>query len=240
MSKLYKYVVALVVAITFGATTSSIAFEGFSFGVIGNSATFDTSGSETEGSTETGSDKEENSGSHSHDVEYPALFLEATTGTAGGFGMTVGIEYIPGSTSIGAKSRTDATSDAKEASQDDGTYTAKAEVDNHVTFYLEPTYMMNETFGLYGKLGATHVNIKSLESIDVGADSSAYGDKGAWGGMYGIGIKAVHSSGLFFKLEGMKTEYSEIKLKSTSGSKAKNIKATPEQTAARIAIGYNF
>lgn len=238
MSKLYKYVVALVVAITFGATTSSIAFEGLSFGVIGNSATFDTTGSETEGSTETGSDKETNSGSHSHDVEYPALFLEATTGTAGGFGMTVGIEYIPGSTSIGAKSRTDAAGDSTDG--DAGTYTAKAEVDNHITFYLEPTYMMNDNFGLYGKLGATHVNIKSLESIDIGADSSAYGDKGAWGGMYGIGIKAVHGSGLFFKLEGMKTEYSEIKLKSTSGTKAKNIAATPEQTAARIAIGYNF
>ena len=100
--------------------------------------------------------------------------------------------------------------------------------------------MLNENFGLYGKLGATYVNIKSLEAIDIGDDSSAYGDKGTFGGMYGFGFKAIHGSGVFVKFEGLKTEYSEIKLRSTSGTKAKNIVAKPEQTSARIAIGYNF
>ena len=237
MSKLYKLVVATFVAITFTATTS-VAFEGLSFGIIGNSATFDTTGSEKEETSVLNSDKELNSGTHSHDVEYPALFIEATSGTAGGFGMTVGIEYIPGSTSIGAKSRTDAVGDSPDG--DAGVMTAKAEVDKHTTLYFEPTYMLNESFGLYGKLGATYVNIKTLESIDIGADSSSYGDKGAFGGMYGLGFKAVHGSGLFIKLEGTKTEYSEIKLVSTTGTKEKRIIAKPEQTSARIAIGYNF
>jgi hypothetical protein len=79
-------------------------------------------------------------------------------------GMTVGLEYIPGEASLGSKARTDTVSDSEETSTDTGTYTAKAEISDHVAVYLEPT-IGTDNFGVYAKGGLTRVTVSSLESI---------------------------------------------------------------------------
>ena len=154
--------------------------------------------------------------------------------------MTLGASYTPVDSSLGVKSRTDTNNATKpDTLDDDGTYKAEAEISGHTTIYLEPTFMPSDNFGVYLKGGVSRVIINSLESITFGEDSSAYGDETVFGGMWGVGTKVVHDSGLMFKFEYTYTIYEKVSMTSTSGNK-NIITAEPEIEAFRLAIGYQF
>ena len=208
---------------------------GLAVGIIGATGKFDASGHETEGS----GDKEVTSYSQSEGLQYPSIFAEYAFGDV--YGMTLGFSYTPMDSSIGAKARTDANVmlNSTATPDDDGTYTAEAEISNHATLYVEPTFMPNENFGLYLKGGVSRVVVNSLENIAKGEDSSVYGDESVLGGMFGLGTKIIHDSGLMFKLEYTKTIYETVKMTSQSGNK-NIISADPEIEAVRLAIGYQF
>ena len=232
MGDVSKLFLGALVAATFTAG-SALAFQGFSVGVIANDATFDTVGTEFE-SGDTGN-AETNSASVSEDADFPSFFVEYTGGTAGGMSMTFGIEHIPDDATLGAKTRTDDNA----VDDDDGDYTAKAEISDYTALYIEPGYMFNDFLGFYAKAGITHVTLRSLESIDQGDDSSTYGNEDVFGGMYGAGIKASTAFGLFIKAEYLKTRYEGVRLESSSGN-GNIIEARPEQEAVRFALGFNF
>ena len=214
--------------------TSSAMAGSYAIGIIGATGKVDTSGSETEGT----GDKERNSTTHKEAILYGSLYAEYTFGEM--YGLTLGASYTPMDRSIGAKSRTDTNTATKPDSlDDDGTYTASADISNHATIYIEPTFMPTDNFGLYLKGGVSRVIVNSLESIALGDDSSAYGDETVLGGMFGLGAKVVHDSGLLFKLEYTKTIYETVKMTSTTGNK-NIISADPEIEAFRLAIGYQF
>ena len=210
----------------------------YAIGIIGATGKVDTSGSETEG----GGDGEVTTATEQEGLLYGSLFAEYTFGEM--YGLTLGASYTPVDSSIGAQSRTDTqtasdTLDTARGSDDSGTYTAKADISNHATIYIEPTFMPTDNFGLYLKGGVSRVVVNSLESIALGDDSSAYGDETVTGRMFGLGAKVVHDSGLLFKLEYTKTIYETVKMTSTSGNK-NIISADPEIEALRLAIGYKF
>ena len=239
MQRINKFLAALVAAMLMSG--AALALDGFSIGVIGINADFETSGSEIEGANPSAAgtaDKETNSGTHSKNVTYGSVFADYTH-VWGQFGLTIGVEAIPGETEIGAKSRTDATTDGNETNQDDGTYTAKADISDHQSLYIEPTLMVNENFGVYVKGGISEVTVNTLESLSVGADDSAYGNETVYGVATGVGIKGTHANGLGFKLEYLETNYEHVEMTSTTGNKNR-ITADVDQQATRLAIFYNF
>ena len=229
-----KTITSVVVALGFFLSTfvtSSAMAGGFSVGIIAATGKVDTSGSEkdTFGSSE---------GTIQEDILYGSIFAEYTFGEM--YGMTLGVSYTPMDSTIGAKQRTDTNTATKpDTLDDDGTYTAEADISNHATIYIEPTFMPNDNFGLYLKGGVSRVVVNSLESIAFGDDSSVYGNETVLGGMYGLGAKIVHDSGLLFKLEYTKTIYETVKMKSSTGN-SNIIEAEPEIEAVRFAIGYQF
>ncbi len=238
--KLKKTITSVVVALGFFLSTfvtSSAMAGSYAIGIIGATGKVDTSGSETEGT----GDKEVTSAAVSEGLLYGSIFAEYTFGEM--YGLTLGVSYTPMDRLIGAKSRTDTQTafDALDssASNDSGTYKAEADISNHATIYIEPTFMPTDNFGLYLKGGVSRVIVNSLESIALGADSSVYGNETVLGGMYGLGAKVVHDSGLLFKLEYTKTIYETVKMTSTSGN-LNIISADPEIEAFRFAIGYQF
>ena len=236
-NKFIALVSAIVVFLGITALPAN-AGSGLSVGAIVNLSTFDTTGTETETDANLYSDRETNSASHSEDVNFGSLFVEYSAMGDSYLGMTLGLEYIPGEASLDSKARTDTVSDSEETSTDTGTYTAKAEISNHMAVYLEPT-IGTDNFGLYVKGGFSRVTVQSLESISVGTDDSAYGDEGVFGLMYGMGVRAKHSSGAFLKLEGLQIDYDSVSLQSTTGNQ-NIIQATPEQSSVRLAIGFQF
>ncbi len=236
-----KTITSAVVAIGFFLSTfvtSSAMAGSYAIGIIAATGKVDTSGYETEG----GGDAEVTNATEQEDILYGSLFVEYTFGEK--YGMTVGASYTPFDSSIGTKSRTDTRTaddieDTAGGSDDSGTYKAEAEISNHATIYIEPTFMPSDNFGLYLKGGVSRVVVNSLESIAIGTDSSAYGDETVLGGMYGLGAKVVHDSGLMFKLEYTKTIYETVTMTSTTGN-LNIISADPEIEAFRLAIGYQF
>ena len=206
----------------------------YAIGIIAATGKVDTSGSETEG----GGDAEKTETTHQEGLLYGSIFAEYTFGEM--YGLTLGVSYTPMDNSIGVKSRTDTNTATKpDTLDDDGTYKAEADISNHATIYIEPTFMPTDNFGLYLKGGVSRVVVNSLESIALGEDSSVYGNEAVLGGMYGLGAKMVHDSGLLFKLEYTKTIYETVKMTSTTGNK-NIISADPEIEAFRLAIGYKF
>ena len=215
-------------------TTSAMAGS-YAVGIIAATGSADTTGHEQEG----GGDSERTEGSASEDLKYGSIFAEHTWGEI--YGITLGASYTPFDASLGAKSRTDTTTEPLPSGSDDssGTYSAKADISEHVTIYVEPTFMPTQNFGVYIKGGVSRVIVNSLEDITLGENSSVYGNETVLGGMFGLGMKAVHDSGLLFKLEYTKTIYETVKMTSTTGNK-NIISADPEIEAFRLAVGYQF
>ena len=202
----------------------------YAIGIIAATGEVDTSGTEADSKATT-------EGTIQQAIKYGSIFAEYTFGEM--YGLTLGASYTPMDRELGTKSRTDTQSDTDEDSDDSGTYTARADISNHGTIYIEPTFMPTDNFGLYLKGGVSRVIVNSLESIAFGEDSSAYGNETVLGGMYGLGAKVVHDSGLLFKLEYTRTIYETVKMTSTTGNK-NIISADPEIEAFRLAIGYQF
>ena len=249
MNKIFKLAKGtLLVAVTLVAmvlaTGSAMAFgeegyRGFSIGIIANDTEFTTQGREEERGLALGKNTatDFNATKVTRDFKFPSLFLEYSYG-AGYGGVTIGLEHIPGTHSIGAKARTDVAVAAAQggAENDTGTRTARAEVKNMTTFYVEPALMANDYIGVYAKGGLTVGDLKTIETTK----TATYGDADIFGGMYGIGIKAVSPWGLFIKLERTETYFKTIKLESTTSSSNNRVVAKPKAEQVRLAIGMNF
>ena len=218
-NKLAVFLTALLVSFS----SSAIAFEGFSIGATYSSLDFSTSVSEIKGVTNNPSEKTTTNKSGSGDIG--SIFAEYTFSQ----GSTIGIESISGSTEIGKGSRTESSA----------TITASAEVSDPLTLYVEPTWMANDTFGIYLKGGATRVTLTPKEVADSGSHvNSTYKAQDVWGIMTGIGAKAYYNN-FFVKAEYVETEYETYSFTSTTGNK-NTVTANVDTEETRLSIGYNF
>ena len=149
--------------------------------------------------------------------------------------MSYGINYIPGKGKIGDVSRTDTNLGAAGASTE-GTATAKGELTKHITLYIEPTYMINATSGVYAKLGYVHADL-DIKTTTVIADGGTLNQSVSVKGVqYGIGYKTAISKNVYAKIEGTLNDYKEISVTEN----ANTYKANPEVRQATISIGYTF
>ena len=241
MNKLIKVFAVNLMAMAFVVSTATAG--GLSIGLKGTSMDFTTDGSEEEGilGANDGSVKtfDFDSTSISKSVDVGSVFVEYTWGD-GLLGSTIGIDYIPGGHTIGAKTRSDSNGEG-----DTGDYTAEAEVQDHVTVYFEPMLNATDMFGIYGKVGAIHLTVNSLENLTPATPSSddtadsVYGNKSIMGYVIGAGVRLQTQMGLFAKLEATHSDYGTVELSSTTGN-GNIIRAYPEADNVSLAIGFNF
>ena len=215
-------------------STHALAFEGFSIGATYSSLDYSTSGYETAAGDVAGTTNalEKNSTTKSGSGDLGSIFAEYTFAQ----GSTIGIEHISGSATLGSGTRTQTSAGGGGAT---GTVTVKAEISDPTTFYVEPTYMFNDSFGLYLKGGATRVTIEPKEVTDTGSlVASTYKNQDVWGIMTGIGAKAYYNN-FFIKAEYVETEFESYSYQSTTGNK-NSITADVDTEETRFSIGYNF
>ncbi len=211
---------------------------GLAVGLKAITGDLDTSGSEHEFDTVTGkATPEVNTATKSASAELGAIFVEFA-GRNGVLGFSTGFEYIPGAASLGTSARTDTDLSGGSEGGASATYTAKAEVEDVITFYIEPTLYFGN-FGLYPKAGVTTLDLNTLETISSGTDSSTYPNKTMYGGVLGAGIKWQHDSGFLVKLEHTETNFKPYDETSTTGNKNR-IKAELDYSATSLAIGWQF
>jgi len=87
--------------------------------------------------------------------------------------------------------------------------------------------------------GVSRVAVNTLENLNTTASSSTYDNKSVWGAVTGVGLKGLHSSGIFMKLEYVETDYQDITLTSDTGNR-NTIDADIDQEAIRLAVGWAF
>lgn len=233
MTKLRNMLITAIAIV--GLTTHVSAFEGWSVGATYSTNDFSTSGTGSKdrdsasGTTSTGIDAQ--STSVTKDVDIASFFAEYTFAQ----GSSFGIEYIPGEGDLGAKTRTDTASDANEVTDDSGDYTGKATLSDHYMMYAEPTFMMNDNFGVYLKAGYAKVTVETNETSPAG--NSTYGNQDVYGVATGYGAK-FYMGNFFVKAEMLDVDYGEISLLSSTGEST--ISAEPEADRTNFSLGYNF
>jgi hypothetical protein len=211
-----------------GFSTQLLAFEGLSVGAAYSSLDFSTTGSEVARGVVGGGALTTNTTTKTGSGDIGSVFAEYTFAQ----GTTLGVDLIKGSTEIGKASRTEVGTTA-------GTVTASAEISDPMTFYVEPTYMVNDVFGVYVKGGATSVSVQPKEKADAGnVVTSTYKNKDLWGIMTGVGAK-YYMGNFFVKAEYLETEYQKYSHQSTTGDK-NTITADIDTEETRFALGYNF
>jgi len=231
VKKFFITVIASSFALTMNTTLMAA---NFSVGAIYNNLSF-----EAEGSNTIYVDTQHDRTSVSSDKNVGSLFLEYNATAESGLGVSLGFEVIPGSVEFATKSRTD-TNATDDDDSDAGTYTGTAEISNPKTIYVEPTFMFNDSLGMYLKGGISHVTF--TDHANNGARTSSYEQKSVFGGMYGIGAKYKHSSGFFVKAEGAMTKWSTFTSSNSRQGESglSRIKVNPEQKAVRLAVGLAF
>jgi hypothetical protein len=193
-------------------------------GVTGAVHMIDGDGTET--TRESG---ELNKGTLDEDVVVPEVFIEAIADN----GFAIGVSYIP-TRELGSKSRTDAESPG-DTDSDDGTYTAKAELENVIQIYTDiPTGSIG-SFPIHVKLGVSHVTVATQESLNSG---SSYPNRDILGATIGLGTKGdiPYGNNLFYKGEVTYTNFETFEATS-AGNK---VTADLEDIAAKLSIGYKF
>ena len=231
MKNINKKMSVLLTALMFSFSTSVYSFEGFSLGVTYNSLDFSTAGSEVARGAVDGSASTVNKTSKNGSGDIGSLFAEYTFAQ----GSTIGIEMIDGSTEIGKGSRTQTTTGGGKS----GTLTASAEISDPITFYVEPTFMMSDKFGVYLKGGATTVSVEPKEVSDTGGVvTSTYKAEDVYGIMTGFGAK-YYMDNFFVKAEYVETDFETYHHTSTTGDK-NSIDADISTEETRFSLGYNF
>ena len=91
--------------------------------------------------------------------------------------------------------------------------------------------------GAFVTAGIHRFGLNTIESLP----NSEYGDRNVWGGMYGLGFKGVHDSGLFFKVKGTHSQYLKFDMQSTGSDGSTEIHGVDiSNNALKLAVGYNF
>ena len=110
-----------------------------------------------------------------------------------------------------------------------GSVTAKAELDEHKSIYLQPGYTFNTNTALFAKFGY-HESDGTLNVTVGNASGSLSGTFEGWS--YGVGLKSFFNNNAFVQVEGNITEY--------DGQTALGVSFEPTVVSATISFGYKF
>ena len=225
MKNIKKALISMIAIV--GLTTNVAAFEGFSVGAVYSMNDYSTSAVETTGAAGGAGVINSTSTSKSGSADIGSVFAEYTFAQ----GSTIGVDYIDGSAEVVKASRT--------SNSPAGTVQASADISDPITFYVEPTFMMNEKFGVYVKGGVTQMTITPKETDVANVTTSTYTAKDLNGVLTGFGAKLYLGESFFVKAEYQEVDYATYEHRSTTGE-LNSISANLDTEETRFALGYNF
>ena len=175
----------------------------------------------------------------SNDVGYGSIFFEVTNDSSSSAGsLTLGIDFVPGSAELDARSTTQTSCKAKAAGacpQVSGTNKGTVDLDRHITIYVQPGVTMNNGVTLFGTLGYVTADVEagvtSISSTNKTEDLSLDGFK------FGAGVKKVFGNSLFIKAEYSVTDYDDISVVTSNNTR---VTADIDNTALALSIGKQF
>ena len=218
---------------------SSVAFaDNWNVGASASYANIDGTASDTQ-VTGAGVRVAQDRGGKSGDADFPfgSIFVEYATTMNKDLDLIIGLDYVPFKAEIESKSFTDSSQEGSAIGASvAGVRTAKLELDNYATLYLQPTFKVGGGTSVYGKVGYIHGDVKITGSNT--ATSSTINAKDTLNGYtVGLGVQHNLNKNLFVRLEGNYTDHDRV---TATDSKGTTFTADSEMYAGKLSIGYSF
>ena len=175
-------------------------------------------------------------GATSGDADFPfgSIFVEYAKTMDKDLDLIIGLDYIPFKAEIDSKSFSDTSLEA--AATGTGSRTAKLELSNYATLYLQPTFKIGGGTAVYGKVGYIHGDVK-ISGSNAATSSTINATDTLNGYTVGLGVQHNLNKNLFVRLEGNYTDHDNVK---ATDSKGTTFSADSELIAGKLSIGYSF
>jgi opacity protein-like surface antigen len=169
------------------------------------------------------------------DTDFPfgSIFVEYAKTMNKDLDLIFGLDYVPFKAEIDSKSFSDTS---WETTNNSGTRTAKLELENYATLYLQPTYKIGGGTAVYGKVGYIHGDVK-ISGSNTSTGSTINAKDTLNGYTVGLGVQHNLNKNLFVRLEGNFTAHDDV---TATDSKQTKFTADSEMYAGKISIGYSF
>jgi len=170
------------------------------------------------------------------DADFPfgSIFLEYAKTMDKNLDLIIGLDYVPFKAEIDSKSFSDTSLEASTTGT--GTRTAKLELKNYATLYLQPTYKIGGGTAVYGKVGYIHGDIK-ISGSNAATSSTINATDTLNGYTVGLGVQHNINKNVFVRLEGNFTAHDDVTATDSKGTK---FTADSEMYAGKLSIGYSF
>jgi opacity protein-like surface antigen len=126
------------------------------------------------------------------------------------------------------------------ATIDPDTVTVKGKLKDHYSLYIQPTYLLNNSTGIFAKVSYNYA--KNSLKLTENTESVSFSENlEGWG--YGIGAKTFLNDNLYLQFEGSLVKYDKQSKSAIDGPDTGliyTVSAEPEVLSALISIGYKF
>jgi opacity protein-like surface antigen len=173
----------------------------------------------------------------SGDANFPfaSIFAEYSRTLDKSWKLAIGLDYIPLETEIESMTRSSTSKNAGIA-VGEGNTTAKMELKNHATLYVQPSYMIDQTLSVFGKVGYSQADL-NINATNAATGSTLNKKDTLQGYLVGIGIQNNISKNAFVRLEGNYTDYDTVTYTNSTGTK---FTGDGKLMAAKVSIGTSF
>ncbi len=146
------------------------------------------------------------------------------------FVIGVGATYIPVKAEVGVGKSDDSSSG--------GSY--QAELKDHYTIYLQPTFVINKDSAFFAKVNYSHADVSNSDNSTAGTKSRiTSGDVKGYG--FGLGLKTFLTPTTFVQIEANYTDYDTIKASRTgSDGRITSYSGDPTLAQGLISVGMHF
>ena len=180
-------------------------------------------------------------GATSGDAEFPfaSIFVEYSKTIDKDLDLIIGLDYVPFKAEIESQSKAD--TDFREGANGavatvTGTRTAKLELKDYATLYLQPTFKVGGGTAVYGKVGYIHGDVK-ISGSNTATGSTINSTDTLNGYVVGLGVQHNINKNVFVRLEGSYTDHDNVTATDSLGTK---FTADSELIAGKLSIGYSF
>ena len=221
---------------------SSVAFaDNWNVGASASYGNIDGTANDTQ-TTTAGPTVAQTRGANSGDADFPfaSIFVEYVKTLDKDLDLIIGLDYVPFKAEIDSKSFADTnislSQSAFSSTPATGTRTAKLELENYATLYLQPTYKVSGRTAVFGKVGYIHGDVK-ISGSNTATGSTINATDTLNGYVVGLGVQHNINKNVFVRLEGSYTDHDSVTATDSKGTK---FTADSELIAGKLSIGYSF
>ena len=223
-------------ALLLTSISSAALADNWNVGASASYGNIDGTASDTQLDNRTSTTVAQTRGGKSGDADFPfaSIFLEYAKTMDKDLDIIIGLDYVPFKAEIDSKSFADTSLEA--GSTTSGTRTAKIELENYATLYLQPTYKIGGGTAVFGKVGYIHGDVK-ISGSNTATGSTINATDTLNGYVVGLGVQHNINKNVFVRLEGSYTDHDSV---TATDSKSTKFTADSEIIAGKLSIGYSF